>query len=134
MIVGLTAYNTRAHICRAALEACAFQVDEIVSAMVTDAGLAISSLKVDGGLTQNTTTMQFQSNILNVTLSRPLVAETTVLGAAFAAGLAVGYWRDTDELRRIWKSASEWNPKIDLSNRLTLVCYIPSFDCYYYCT
>jgi len=120
VIVGLTAYNTRAHICRAALEACAFQVDEIVTAMITDAGLAAKSLKVDGGLTQNSTAMQFQSSILNVPLSRPMVAETTVLGAAFAAGLAVGFWRDTEELRRIWKSANEWNPKMELSERQTL--------------
>jgi len=120
VIVGLTAYNTRAHICRAALEACAFQVDEIVTAMITDAGLAAKSLKVDGGLTQNSTAMQFQSSILNVPLSRPMVAETTVLGAAFAAGLAVGFWRDTDELRRIWKSANEWNPNMELSERQTL--------------
>src|SRR3954454_23388285 len=98
-IVGLSRYNTSAHIARATLEAICYQSRDVVEAMAKDSGVTLDVLKVDGGVTANDLCMQLQADILGVPVSRPVVAETTALGAAYAAGLAVGFWKDTDELR-----------------------------------
>lgn len=109
-IVGLTGYVTKAHLARAVLEATAWQVLEVVDAMNADSGVALCALKVDGGMIANNLLMQFQADVLDVPVVRPVVAETTCLGAAYAAGLAVGYWRDFDELRKNWRKSAEWKP------------------------
>ena len=103
VIVGLTAYATRGHIARAALEATAWQTREVVDAANAVAGIALGELRVDGGMTANELLMQFQADVLGVPVIRPAVTETTALGAAFAAGLAVGFWPDQDELRERWR-------------------------------
>ena len=110
IITGLTAYNTRAHITRAALEAAAFQTNEIIDAMIADSGTALSVLKVDGGMTKNCTLMQFQSDLLNTPLICPVMAETTALGSAYAAGLAVGYYDGCDQLAKNYHSDKAWKP------------------------
>ncbi len=110
VIVGLTRYVNRGHIARAALEATAFQTLEVLKAMEKDSGVTLTSLKVDGGMVVNDLLMQFQADILNVPVVRPRVAETTSLGAAYAAGLAVGYWGNFDELRENWGVDREWQP------------------------
>lgn len=122
VIVGLTRFINKAHIARAALEATAYQTCEVLDAMNADSGVPLSSLKVDGGMVANELLMQFQSDILNVPVIRPTIAETTALGAAYVAGLAVGYWNDLDELRTNWKWEREWNPKMDsnIRNKLYL--------------
>ncbi|HET9019855.1 MAG TPA: glycerol kinase GlpK [Acetobacteraceae bacterium] len=102
VITGLTRYATRAHIARAALESTAYQVRDVVEAMQADSGIKLSSLKVDGGMVVNGLLMQFQADILNAPVVRPKVTETTALGAAYAAGLAVGFWDNTDDLRANW--------------------------------
>lgn len=94
VITGLTRFITKAHIARAALEATAFQTKEILDAMEKDTGINLKSLKVDGGMVRNNLLMQFQSDLLNVPVIRPTITETTALGAAYAAGLAVGFWKD----------------------------------------
>ncbi len=109
-IVGLTAYVTKAHIARAALEAVAWQTREVVDAMIADSGQALKLLKADGGMTANTLLMQFQADVLDTPVVRPAVAETTCLGAAYAAGLAVGFWPDQDTLRGHWKQGGAWRP------------------------
>jgi len=116
-IVGLTRYVTKGHIARAALEATAFQTREVLDAMEKDSGVKLTSLKVDGGMVYNDTLMQFQADILGVPVIRPKVAETTSLGAAYAAGLAVGYWKKVDDLRKNWGKDKEWDPKMDASHR-----------------
>jgi glycerol kinase len=110
VIAGLTRSVTRAHLARAALEATAFQTREVVDAMAADTGVGLTSLRVDGGMVGNELLMQFQSDLLGVPVVRPAVAETTSLGAAFAAGLAVGYWRSLDELRGCWAEERRWEP------------------------
>ena len=99
MIAGLTGYITKGHIARAVLEATAWQVREVVDAMDANSGVALSTLKVDGGMTANDLLMQFQADVLDAPVVRPVVAETTCLGAAYAAGLAVGFWPDIETLR-----------------------------------
>jgi len=107
-IVGLTRYNTKGHLARAALEAICYQTRDVLDAMVKDSGVRLEVLKVDGGATVNDTLMQLQADILGVPVVRPVVAETTALGAAYAAGLAVGFWADTDEMRRNWQADKRW--------------------------
>ncbi|GAB4400752.1 MAG: glycerol kinase GlpK [Anaerolineales bacterium] len=120
VIVGMTRYVTRGHIARSALEATAYQTREVLDAMEKDSGVKLRSLKVDGGMVFNELLMQFQSDILNVPVVRPKVAETTALGAAYAAGLAVGFWKDTDELKKNWGQDREWKPKMDAKRRAGL--------------
>ncbi|GLX01527.1 glycerol kinase GlpK [Microtetraspora sp. NBRC 16547] len=110
VIVGLSRYNTNAHIARAALEAICYQTRDIVEAMQGDSGVVLDVLRVDGGVTANSLCMQLQADILGVPVSKPVVAETTALGAAYAAGLAVGFWRSTGELRTNWNEARRWLP------------------------
>jgi glycerol kinase len=116
-IVGMTRYVNKGHIARAALEATAYQTREVLEAMEADSGVSLTALKVDGGMVFNETLMQFQSDILNVPVIRPKVAETTALGAAYAAGLAVGFWKDFDELRANWGQDKEWGPQMEKETR-----------------
>ncbi len=109
-IVGLSRFHTNAHLARATLEAICYQTRDVVDAMAADSGVTLDVLKVDGGVTANNLCMQLQADILGVPVSRPVVAETTALGAAYAAGLAVGFWRDTTELRANWAEARRWEP------------------------
>ena len=111
-IVGLSRFNTNAHLARATLEAICYQSRDVVEAMEQDSGVTLDVLKVDGGVTANELCMQIQADILGVPVSRPVVAETTALGAAYAAGLAVGFWTDTDELRaELERGASAGSPQ-----------------------
>ncbi|MEU8395963.1 glycerol kinase GlpK [Nonomuraea sp. NPDC048892] len=110
-IVGLSRYHTDAHLARAALEAICYQSRDVVEAMQRDSGVVLDVLKVDGGVTANDLCMQLQSDILGVPVSRPTVSETTALGAAYAAGLAFGYWADTGELRAHWAEDRRWEPR-----------------------
>jgi glycerol kinase len=110
-IVGLSRYNTNAHLARATLEAICYQSRDVIEAMAQDSGVTLDVLKVDGGVTANNLCMQLQADILGVPVSRPAVAETTALGAAYAAGLAVGFWKDTDELRANWNESQRWDPE-----------------------
>jgi glycerol kinase len=130
-IVGLTRFVNRGHLARAALEATAFQTREVVDAMNADlavarsaanptmpgAPTALTSLKVDGGMVGNELLMQFQADILDVTVVRPSVVETTALGAAYAAGLAVGFWSSTEEIRDNWTAGRTWEPAMDDARR-----------------
>src|SRR5512135_1871485 len=116
-IVGMTRYVNRGHIARAALEATAFQTREVLDAMNKDSGVNLTALKVDGGMVYNNTLMQFQSDILGVPVVRPTVAETTALGAAYAAGLAVGFWAAVEDLRANWGKDHEWKPMMDAGKR-----------------
>ena len=113
VIVGLTAYANRGHIARAALEATAWQTREVVDAANAVTGVPFTELRVDGGMTANELLMQFQADVLGVPVIRPAVTETAALGAAFAAGLAVGFWADLDELRERWAEDRRWEPKMD---------------------
>ncbi|MFI9204519.1 glycerol kinase GlpK [Streptomyces sp. NPDC053048] len=117
VIAGLTRYVTKAHIARAVLEATAWQTREITDAMTKDSGVELTALKVDGGMTSNNLLMQTLSDFLDAPVVRPMVAETTCLGAAYAAGLAVGFWPDTDALRANWRRAAEWTPRMDADTR-----------------
>jgi glycerol kinase len=110
VIVGLSRFNTRAHLARATLEAICFQTRAVLDAMVQDSGVQLEVLKVDGGATVNDTLMQLQADILGVPVVRPVVSETTALGAAYAAGLAIGFWKDLDDLRQNWKKDKQWEP------------------------
>jgi glycerol kinase len=110
-IVGMSRYNTNAHLARATLEAICYQTRDVVEAMAKDSGVTLECLKVDGGITANRLCMQLQSDILGVPVSKPKVAETTALGAAYAAGLATGFWKDTDELRANWNEDERWEPQ-----------------------
>ncbi|RPJ36799.1 MAG: glycerol kinase, partial [Chloroflexi bacterium] len=114
-IVGLTRYVNRGHIARAVLEASAFQTREVLEAMEKDSAIRLNNLKVDGGMVANNLLMQFQADLLGVPVVRPKVAETTSLGAAYAAGLALGYWPDLDSLRKNWQQGAEWSPKMERS-------------------
>ena len=120
-IVGLTRFINRGHLARAALEATAFQTREVVDAMNADSGVELSLLKVDGGMVVNELLMQFQADILGVAVVRPRVAETTALGAAYAAGLAVGFWSSTDEIRANWVADTQWEPAMDAGRRDELI-------------
>jgi glycerol kinase len=113
VIAGLTGYITKGHLARAVLEATAWQTREVVEAMNGDAQMPMSTLRVDGGMTANNLLMQFLADVLDVRVVRPIVAETVSLGAAYAAGLAVGFWPDTDALRANWHKAAEWLPQMD---------------------
>lgn len=110
VIVGLTRYVNKGHIARAALEATAYQTREVLDAMNQDSGVALTALKVDGGMVYNDTLMQFQADVLGVPVIRPQVAETTALGAAYAAGLAVGFWANEDDIRNNWAVDKVWEP------------------------
>ncbi|PZE28726.1 MULTISPECIES: glycerol kinase GlpK [unclassified Curtobacterium] len=116
-IVGLTRYANKGHIARAALEATAFQTREVLDAVNADSGVDLTELKVDGGMVANDALMQFQADILDVPVVRPVVAETTALGAAYAAGLAVGFWQNLDELRANWQEDKRWEPQLDETER-----------------
>ncbi|HVE96982.1 MAG TPA: glycerol kinase GlpK [Pseudonocardiaceae bacterium] len=116
-IVGLTRYVTRGHLARAVLEATAFQSREVLDAMNADSGVALTSLKVDGGMVVNELLMQFQADILAVPVIRPVVSETTALGAAYAAGLAVGFWSGEAEIRANWAADRQWNPTMEPQQR-----------------
>ena len=120
-LVGLTRFITKAHIARAALEATAFQTREVIDAVNADTGIPLEELKVDGGMIGNELLMQFQADILGVPVIRPVVAETTALGAAYAAGLAVDFWSDLDELRSKWREQKRWEPAIDDDERAALL-------------
>ena len=113
VIVGLTRFVTKAHLARAALEATAFQTREVLDAVNADTGIPLEELRVDGGMIENGLLMQFQADILGVPVVRPVVAETTALGAAYAAGLAVGFWTGTDDLAERWQEQQRWEPQID---------------------
>jgi glycerol kinase len=117
VFAGLTRYVTAGHIARAALEATAFQSREIVEAMAKDSGVDLDSLKVDGGMVANDLLMQFQADLLGVPVIRPEVAETTALGAAYAAGLATGLWNSQEDLRENWAEDKRWEPKMDAEKR-----------------
>jgi glycerol kinase len=119
-IVGMTRYINKGHLARATLEATAFQTREVLDAMNKDSGVKLKSLKVDGGMVVNETLMQFQSDVLGAPVVRPKVAETTSLGAAYAAGLAVGYWKSFGELRANWSIDKEWKPKMKAAARESL--------------
>ena len=116
-IVGLTRYVNSGHLARAVLEATAWQTKEVVDAMDADSGVALTALKVDGGMTANDLLMQFQADVLGVPVIRPVVAETTALGAAYAAGLAVGFWREIEDLRANWGIDKQWEPHMDPATR-----------------
>ena len=117
VFAGLTRYVTAGHVARATLEATAYQSREIVEAMATDSGVTLDSLKVDGGMVQNDLLMQFQADLLGVPVIRPEVAETTALGAAYAAGLATGFWNSQEDLRENWAEDKRWEPKMDAAER-----------------
>ncbi len=110
VIVGLSRFNTSGHIARATLESICYQSRDVADAMEKDSGVRLEVLKVDGGVTVNELCMQIQADVLGVEVSRPVVAETTALGAAYAGGLAVGFWKDTDELRQNWNESKRWKP------------------------
>ena len=117
VIAGMTRYVNKGHIARAALEAAAYQTREVLDAMEMDSGVKLTALKVDGGMVFNELLMQFQSDILDVPVVRPKVVETTALGAAYTAGLAVGFWKDFDELRANWGRDKGWTPQMDATQR-----------------
>ncbi len=122
-IVGMTRYVNKGHLARAALEATAFQTCEVLDAMEKDSGVRLTSLKVDGGMVYNELLMQFQADILNVPVIRPKVAETTALGAAYAAGLAVGFWKDYAELKSNWGKDKEWVSSMPSEKRENLYAH-----------
>lgn len=120
-IVGITRGTRREHIIRAAQESIAYQVADLVRAMEADTGLELSSLKADGGASRDRFLMQFQSDIIGRTVRRPVIRETTALGAAYLAGLAVGVWKDKDELRQLWNCEMEYTPAMDAARREKLL-------------
>ncbi|HEX2988546.1 MAG TPA: glycerol kinase GlpK, partial [Chloroflexota bacterium] len=117
VIVGMTRYVNKGHIARAALEATAYQTREVLDAMEKDSGVQLTALKVDGGMVYNNLLMQFQSDVLGVPVIRPKVAETTALGASYAAGLAVGFWGNLEETRKNWQVDHTWEPKMAAEQR-----------------
>jgi glycerol kinase len=118
-IVGLSRFNTNAHLARATLESICYQTRDVVEAMEQDSGVTLDVLRVDGGVTANQLCMQMQADILGVPVSKPVVAETTALGAAYAAGLAVGFWKNTDELETNWNEDQRWQPEWNDEQRTT---------------
>lgn len=120
IIAGLTRFANKGHIARAALEATAYQTKEVLDAMQLDSGTYLSTLKVDGGMVVNDLLMQFQADILGVPVVRPRIAETTALGAAYAAGLAEGFWQSTEELKSNWSKDKQWDPQMEESERTQL--------------
>ena len=120
-IVGLTRFANRGHIARAVLEATAFQTWEVLQAMEQDSGVNLDTLRVDGGMTDDELLMQFQADIVNRAVVRPTIKETTALGAAFAAGLAVGVFTDLDDLRARWGESRRWLPHMDDAQRQTML-------------
>ncbi|MCZ6456471.1 MAG: FGGY-family carbohydrate kinase, partial [Actinobacteria bacterium] len=120
VITGLTRFSNRGHIARAALESTAYQTKDVLDAMTEDSGVNLVELKVDGGMTHNSLLMQFQADLLGVELVRPTVAETTASGAAYAAGLAVGFWSDREELTSLWVEAERWTPNMTSDERSRL--------------
>ncbi len=121
LIAGLTLHSTKAHIARAALEAAAFQTRELVAAMTEDAGAPLVELRVDGGMAENDLLMQFQADILCAPLARPQSLETTALGAAYAAGLATGFWRSEADIAAHWRCAGRWSPRMGEDERARLL-------------
>lgn len=121
VIAGLTRFANAGHIARAALEAAAYQTLDVVRAMERDSGIAIRTLRVDGGMVVNEALMQFQADVLNVDVARPTCIETTALGAAYAAGLAVGYWHNLDDLRANWAESRRWSPDLPEQRRGALI-------------
>jgi len=119
-IVGLTRYINKGHLARAVLEATAYQTREVLDAMNEDSGVALRSLKVDGGMVNNTLLMQFQADILGVPVTRPKITETTALGASYAAGLAIEFWNGLDDLRDIWQISQTWQPEMEEEQRKLL--------------
>ena len=117
VIVGLTRAATRAHLARAALEAICYQTRDVMDAMMADNGTPMSTMRVDGGITANSLCMQMQADIMGIEISKPLISETTALGAAYAAGLAVGFWGSKDELRQQWQEGRRWTPTSTLERR-----------------
>jgi glycerol kinase len=117
VIAGLTRYATKAHLARAALEATAFQTRDVLAAMQSDSGIALRELKVDGGMVMNELLMQFQADVLDTQVVRPRVSETTALGAAYAAGLAVGFWKDLDQIKQQWALDRRWQPAMPAAQR-----------------
>ncbi len=120
VIAGLTRYAEKGHVARAVLEAVAYQTRDVVQAMEADAGVSLSTLYVDGGMVGNELLMQFQADILGVSVARPVAAETTALGAAYAAGLAVGFFENLDQLRSLWAEDRRWEPQMDPTDRARL--------------
>ncbi|TVR22775.1 MAG: glycerol kinase [Anaerolineaceae bacterium] len=120
VIVGLTRYVNKGHLARAVLEATAYQTREVADAMNSDSGVELTALKVDGGMVYNELLMQFQADILGVPVVRPVVSETTALGAAYAAGLSVGFWQNEDELRNNWQVSKRWSPQMSADEREAL--------------
>ncbi|AZQ99904.1 glycerol kinase GlpK [Trueperella pyogenes] len=116
-IVGLTRYNNKGHLARAVLEATAFQTAEVLEAMNADSGVDLEELRVDGGMTANDALMQFQADILGVDVVKPVVAETTALGAAYAAGIAVGFWDGEQDVIDNWQEDKRWSPKMEADER-----------------
>jgi glycerol kinase len=117
VIVGLTRAATKAHLARAALEAICYQTRDVMDAMIADSGVPMSEMRVDGGITANSLCMQMQADIMGIEITRPLITETTALGAAYAAGLAVGFWSSTDELKKLWQQSRRWQPTSTESSR-----------------
>jgi glycerol kinase len=113
VITGLTRFANRGHIARAALESTAYQTRDVLDAMTSDSGVRLTELRVDGGMTANALLMQFQADILGVEVVKPRVSETTALGAAFAAGWAVGFWANLEEIARLWQEAARWQPRME---------------------
>lgn len=121
VIIGLTRYANKGHIARAALESTAFQTLDVLDAMTADSGVEPTEMRVDGGMTVNDLLMQFQADVVDVDVVRPAVTETTALGAAYAAGLAVGFWSDLREIRRMWVEDARWSPQMSDERRSDLV-------------
>jgi glycerol kinase len=119
-ILGITRGATAAHLARATLEAIAFQTRDVLEAMHSDARIVLRSLRADGGAARNGLLMQFQADILGVPVQRPVINETTALGAAYLAGLASGLWRSTDELASLWSVDAEWTPSMSADQRESL--------------
>jgi len=117
VIVGLTRATTKAHLARAALDAICYQTMEIMDAMVADSGIAMTEMKVDGGITANQLCMQLQADVMGIDIVKPLITETTALGAAYAAGLAIGFWQSTDEVKAQWRQDRRWHPESDEKTR-----------------
>jgi glycerol kinase len=118
VIVGLTRATTKAHLARAALDAICYQTMEIMESMVADSGIAMTEMKVDGGITANQLCMQLQADVMGIDIVKPLITETTALGAAYAAGLAIGFWKSTDEVKAQWRQDRRWQAESDEKTRI----------------